>query len=320
MSLLKVQGLSVRIGANDVVRHVSFDVNPGEVFGLVGESGSGKSMTAHALMRLLPDAADFQGEVVLENRRLNLLTERSMCRIRGQEMGMIFQEPMTALNPLQTIGDQVAETLIVHGRARRRHARQMARVALARVGLPEDRFPLGRYPHELSGGQRQRVAIAMAVALRPRLLIADEPTTALDVTTQAGILDLVRRLARDDGMACLLITHDLAVVAGLADRVAVMKDGQIIEQGGTEQLFRRRHHPYTQALFAASSHMPPRAPVDPGPPILSVDQAVRDYRIGRRRQRAVRGVSLTVGKGESVGLVGESGCGKSTLARAILGL
>ncbi|MDJ0827223.1 MAG: dipeptide ABC transporter ATP-binding protein, partial [Rhodobacter sp.] len=243
------------------------------------------------------------------------------------KIGMIFQEPMTALNPMSTIGDQVAETLVVHGAASRAEALAVARERLARVGLPGDRFPLGRYPHELSGGQRQRVCIAMAVALRPKLLIADEPTTALDVTTQAQILDLLKGLVAEEGMALWLITHDLAVVADMADHVAVMRRGRIVEADRTEQLFKARTHPYTARLFADSSHVPVREARAKVAPVLEVRGAVRDYGLARRSLigprplfRAVDGVDLTVRSGESVGLVGESGCGKSTLTRAILGL
>jgi peptide/nickel transport system ATP-binding protein len=228
---------------------------------------------------------------------------------------------------VQTIGDQVAETLVVHGVASRGEAARVARERLDRVGLPEAEFPLSRYPHELSGGQRQRVCIAMAVALRPKLLIADEPTTALDVTTQAQILELLRGLVREEGMALMLITHDLAVVAGLADHVAVMRDGRVVEADRTERLFRTRGHPYTRKLFAASEHVPKRAARASDGVLLSVENVTRSYPLPRRslfgaraRFTAVDGVSLTVREGESVGLVGESGCGKSTLARAILGL
>src|SRR5690606_27284949 len=245
----------------------------------------------------------------------------------GREIGMVFQEPMTALNPMKTIGDQVAETLRVHGAAGRTEARAVARERLDRVGLPAARFPLGLYPHELSGGQRQRVAIAMAIALRPRLLIADEPTTALDVTTQAQILDLLAGLVRDEGMAMLLITHDLGVIAGRAGRVAVMKDGQIVEQGATEALFRRPAADYTRRLFAAAGHRPARRARATAEPLLSVEAVVRDYLLPRPsalaphpRLRAVDTVSFSLNRGESLGLVGESGCGKSTLSRAILGL
>ncbi len=327
MSLLSVRDLAVSIHDVPILTGVSFDIAPGETFGLVGESGSGKSMTALALMGLLPQGAAAVGAAQFLGQNLLTLPERALADLRGNEIGMIFQEPMTALNPMMTIGDQVAETLIIHRAASRADARSVARERLARVGLPADRFPLALYPHELSGGQRQRVAIAMAIALRPRLLVADEPTTALDVTTQAQILDLLNGLARDEGMALLLITHDLAVVAGRTTHTAVMQSGRIVEQGETGQVFRTQRHDYTRRLFAASAHRPARRPQTRPEPLLSVTDAVRDYLLPRPsafaphpRLRAVDGVSLTIRKGESLGLVGESGCGKSTLSRAILGL
>jgi len=331
MSLLAVRDLSVTIGATPILAGVAFDIAEGGVFGLVGESGSGKSMTALALMGLLPEGARAAGTAEVMGRNLLTLSERALTGLRGNEIGMIFQEPMTALNPMKTIGDQVAETLLIHRAAGHEGAREAARGTLARVGLPEDRFPLSLYPHELSGGQRQRVAIAMAIALRPRLLIADEPTTALDVTTQAQILDLLSGLARDEGMALLLITHDLAVVAGRTDHVAVMQGGRIVEQGATGEVFRTRAHDYTRRLFAAAGHRPARrawaGSQERQGALLSVDGAVREYTLPRPRAfaahprlRAVDGVSLTIRPGESLGLVGESGCGKSTLSRAILGL
>ncbi|MDF0600324.1 dipeptide ABC transporter ATP-binding protein [Psychromarinibacter sp. C21-152] len=325
--MLSVEGLSLSIRGAPVLSEVSFEVRPGEVFGLVGESGSGKSMTALSVMRLEPRGAEVTGRVVFEGRELLREPERRMNALRGREVGMIFQEPMTALNPVQTIGAQVAETLLVHGATDRAGARAAAEARLARVGLPPERCPLSRYPHELSGGQRQRVCIAMAVALRPKLLIADEPTTALDVTTQAQILDLVRGLVAEEGMSLMLITHDLAVVSGMADRVAVMKDGRIVEQDATERLFRGRSHPYTEKLFSDSAHVPDREPHIRRAPVLEVVGLVREYPGPRKgliarhaAVRAVDGVDLTVHAGESVGLVGESGCGKSTLTRAILGL
>ncbi|WP_207099915.1 ABC transporter ATP-binding protein [Paracoccus shandongensis] len=318
--MIRLEGLSAVLGGQPVLDQVSLDLAPGSITGLVGESGSGKSMTALAIMGLLPPGTRATGRVMLDRRNLLDLPEPEMCRIRGRRIGMIFQEPMTALNPLMPIGDQVAEALRLHGGLDRTAALALARERLDRVGLPAPRFPLTLYPHELSGGQRQRVAIAMAIALRPGLLIADEPTTALDVTTQARILDLLKTLAREDGMALLLITHDLAVVAGMADRVAVMQGGRIVESGPAEAVFRQRRHPYTRQLIAASGYRPARNPRPVPPPLLEVREAVRDYRLPQGGLRALDRVSLTVGRGESVGLVGESGCGKSTLARVILGL
>jgi peptide/nickel transport system ATP-binding protein len=327
VSLLGIEGLGVAIHGLPVLRDVAMAVRAGEVLGVIGESGSGKSMTALAVMRLLPAGALATGRILLDGADLLARSEAEMCAIRGRDVGMIFQEPMTALNPMQTIGDQVAETVRVHGGASRAEARAVARATLDRVGLPAARFPLSRYPHELSGGQRQRVVIAMAVALRPKLLIADEPTTALDVTTQAQILELLRRLVAADGMGCMLITHDLAVVADVADRLAVMSRGEVVEAGPTAEVMREMRHPYTRALFAASGHRPERLPRLARAPLLQVEGLVREYPGARRgllgREppfRAVRGVSFTLHHGESLGLVGVSGCGKSTLSRAVLGL
>ncbi len=325
--MIRLDSLSLSIHGAPILRDITLDIAPGKVTGLVGESGSGKSMTALAIMGLLPQGAAASGQVCLDGENLLTQSERHLCALRGNRIGMIFQEPMTALNPVKTIGEQVAETLLIHGRASRAEALDIARARLARVGLPEAQFPLTRFPHELSGGQRQRVCIAMAVALNPELLIADEPTTALDVTTQAQILELLQGLVEEEGMSLLLITHDLAVVAGMADHVAVMQRGEIVEQGPTEPLFRHMTHPYTRALFAASRHQPARTSIETESPLLRVEGAVRDYPTARRGLfgrpgsfRAVNGVSFELHRGESLGLVGESGCGKSTLTRAILGL
>ena len=330
MSLLEVSNLRLSIGPIPILNDVDLSVDEGEILGVIGESGSGKSMTALAIMQLLPRGAVATGSIRLAGEDLLNRPEAQMCAVRGRQVGMVFQEPMTALNPVKTIGEQVAETVLVHGMAGRAEAMRIARETLDRVELPAARFPLERYPHELSGGQRQRVVIAMAIALRPQLLIADEPTTALDVTTQAQILKLLSRLVDEDRMAMMLITHDLAVVAGNADRIAIMRRGEVVEAGETLDVFRNLRHPYSKALFAASSHLPPRhAPaVAPGDaPVLNVEGVVRDYKLPRRSLfkapppfRAVNGVSFRIDKGENVGLVGESGSGKSTLARAIMAL
>ena len=322
--MITVDHLTLHIRDTPILDDVSFTMAPGEIFGLVGESGSGKSMTALSLMGLLPRGATTDGMAQLDDTDLLRLPEHRLTQIRGNDIGMIFQEPMTALNPVQTIGDQVAETLLIHGTTSKPEAVKVARDRLDRVGLSH--ISADRYPFELSGGQRQRVCIAAAIALHPRLLIADEPTTALDVTTQAQILDLLKGLVAEENMALMLITHDLAVVSDMAERIAVMQHGRIVEQGPTGDVLRDRAHPYTQALFAASSHQPDRTAPAQHQPILRVDNVHRHYpgpRQGLRRGpavQAVKGVSFEIAEGESLGLVGESGCGKSTLTRTILGL
>lgn len=327
MSVLAIDGLNVAIDGKPILTALSLTIEPGEILGLVGVSGCGKSMTALAIMGLLPEGATVSGSIDLLGQPLPLTDDTAMQAIRGRDIGIVFQEPMTALNPLMTIGDQVAETVRIHTAVGRREALEVARRTLARVDLPEDRFPLTRYPHELSGGQRQRVAIAVAIALTPRLLIADEPSTSLDVTTQARILDLLKRLVREDGMALILISHDLAVVADTADRVAVMDAGEIVEQAPAGRIASGMAHPRSQRLLADAVHVPRRqARAEEGPPVLQVDGIVRDYpgrmRLFRRAPptRAVNDVSLIVRAGESVGLVGGSGCGKSTLLRTVLAL
>ncbi|NBN62855.1 ABC transporter ATP-binding protein [Pannonibacter tanglangensis] len=333
--LLQLDRVSLSIGATPILKSLSFALQAGDTLGLVGESGSGKSLTALSILRLLPRGARLGGAIRLDGRDLVAASERDMCAIRGNEIAMIFQEPMTALNPVKTIGAQVAESLVVHGKEGRGAAGREARRLLDRVGLAGSRVSPERYPHELSGGQRQRVVIAMAIACRPKLLIADEPTTALDVTIQAQILDLLREIQRQDRMALMLISHDLAVVADMADQVLILKDGAEVERGPTTALFRGFRAPYSQALIAASAHVPDRlaarVSVRPAEPLLEVSRLTVDYDLpgqgffgrlaGRQgRMRAVSGVSFTVAAGESVGLVGESGCGKSTLARTLLGL
>ena len=255
MALLEVTDLTVEIrtplGPVEILREVALSLERGESLGLVGESGCGKSMTALAIMGLLPQAAAARGRVALEGTDLLTLSEAALCDLRGRRLAMIFQEPMTALNPVRSIGDQVAEGLRLHLGLGKREAAGRAAGLLERVGLPAVEFPPGLYPHQLSGGQRQRVMIAMALACGPDILIADEPTTALDVTTQAQILDLIAEVAAEEGMALILISHDLGVIAEMTDRVAVMYAGAIVESGATAAVFRDKAHPYTQGLFAA---------------------------------------------------------------------
>ena len=330
MSLLEIENLSLTIGQTPILKDVDLAIAPGEVVGLVGESGSGKSMTALTVMRLLPHLARAEGRVAFDGIDILAASEDQMCALRGDDIGMVFQEPMTALNPVKTIGEQVAEGIRWHTRASRADADERARKMLDRVGLPEAKFPLSRYPHELSGGQRQRVVIAIACALKPKLLIADEPTTALDVVLQAQILDLLRDLVSENRMGLMLISHDLAVVTEMADRLTILRHGEVMEAGDTARTLSAQLHPYTRELALASMHVPAR----PKPhlagsaiPLLEVETVSRTYP-GRRTSlfrpsqpvHAVDDVSLTIEPAQSVALVGRSGCGKSTLARMILAL
>lgn len=324
MSLLAIKDLSLTIGKTPILHDVNLTIQSGEIVAITGESGSGKSMTALAVMGLLPRGARPKGAIMLERTDILQTSEPDLCRMRGNTMGMVFQEPMTALNPVQTIGDQVAETILIHEKTNSAEARKRAAVMLEKVGL---KVAPSRYPHELSGGQRQRVVIAMAIALRPKLLIADEPTTALDVTTQARILDLLRDLVREFDMGLLIITHDLAVVADIADQIVVMQKGQVVESGATAHLLAHMQHPYTKALLEASRHAVSLPETAQAAPMLKVRNVIRDYPAARQRLlgprpmfRALHDISFQIDQGERVGLVGESGCGKSTLTRAILGL
>ena len=330
MSLLEIDKLSLNIGDTQILKDMELSVASGEVMGLVGESGSGKSMTALTVMRLLPHAARATGRVTFDGIDILAATEDQMCALRGDDIGMVFQEPMTALNPVKTIGEQVAEGIRWHTKATRAAAEERARKMLDRVGLPQAKFPMSRYPHELSGGQRQRVVIAIACALKPKLLIADEPTTALDVVLQAQILDLLRDLVAESRMGLLLISHDLAVVTEMADRITILRRGEVMEAGDTARTLSEQLHPYTRQLAQASMHLPARArthDASQSKPLLQVESVTRDYP-GRRTSlfkraasiRAVDNVSLSMQPGQSVALVGRSGCGKSTLARMILAL
>jgi peptide/nickel transport system ATP-binding protein len=332
--LLELDSFSVSIGGRPIVQELSLTVGAGEILGLVGASGSGKSLTALGIMRLLPRTALASGSIRLGGLALDSLSEQQMQRIRGRQVGMVFQEPMTALNPLMRIGAQVAETVSLHGAASGAAAAKQARTALEAVGLTGERGSPRNYPHELSGGQRQRVAIALATVLEPALLIADEPTTALDVRTQAGVLAQLVTLVRERGMGMILVSHDLALISQVTDRVAIMQAGRIVEQGATATALKHLSHPYSRALLEAATLAPRRVRTSiAGPaaadstPVLEARGLVRDYALGRRSLwrappafRAVDHVSLEVQPGESVGLIGESGSGKSTLLRLLLAL
>jgi peptide/nickel transport system ATP-binding protein len=254
--LLEVTGLRIAFGAQEAVRGISFSIAAGETLGLVGESGSGKSATSLALMRLLPPTATISGSIRLASDNLLTLPESTMRAHRGRSLAMIFQEPMTALNPVMTIGRQIAEALLAHApRTPRRDVRARVLAAMKEVALPDPERRIDDYPHQFSGGQRQRIVIAMALMNKPQLLIADEPTTALDVTVQAQILALLKRLRLEHNLSMLFISHDLAVVGQVADRIAVMRHGTIVELGETHQILTRPQHPYTQSLLASAPTM-----------------------------------------------------------------
>ena len=342
---LRVDDLTVGTRHRTLVEGVSFTVEAGERVGLIGESGSGKSLTALAVLGLLPDNLAATGTVdVAGERDLLARSDRRLAPLRGSLLSMVFQEPMTALDPLVRVGRQVSEVVTLHDRGvHRRAARERAVGLLAEVGLPDPAAAARAYPHQLSGGQRQRVMIAMALANDPGLLVADEPTTALDVTVQAQVLALIARLVERRGTGLLFITHDLAVVSQVCSRVLVMKDGALVEQGPVAQVFAKPAHEYTASLLAASELTARRAPgsgtssgrrpgiesappahrPDPEPPTgpaIRLDDVVKTYRRGRTPVPALRGVSLDVQPGERFGLVGESGSGKTTALRLLAGL
>ncbi len=333
MTLLEVRDLSVSFdtpgGEVRAVRHVSLAIDRGETVALVGESGSGKSVTALSIVQLLPypTARHPSGSIRFRGDELVGARERFLRTVRGNRIAMIFQEPMTSLNPLHTIERQVNEVLLLHKRLGRRAAQARTLELLRVVGLPEAERRLGAYPHQLSGGQRQRVMIAIALANEPDLLIADEPTTALDVTIQAQILRLLRDLRDRFGMALLLITHDLGIVRKMADRVCVMTQGEVVEAGRTAEVFAQPQHPYTRRLLEAEPRGEPHPAVAGAPPILEGQDLKVWFPVKRglfRRTvghiKAVDGVSLTVREGHTVGVVGESGSGKTTLGLALLRL
>lgn len=343
---LKIENLAVDFktinGIVNAVRGVSFSVARGEVLAVVGESGSGKSITALAVMSLLPGNARTTGLVELGGKDVLEASESEMNARRGNVVSMVFQEPMTALNPSMKVGLQVAEAILNHHRVAKGEAMRRVVDLLDRVGIPDAAVKANSYPHQLSGGQRQRVVIAIALACDPTLIIADEPTTALDVTVQAEILELLRTLVQETNIALLLITHNMGVVADLSDRVVVMNAGKIVEVGNAVQVLTAPAEPYTQTLLAAVPRLPEtrweeivsderdlgsraetagvRPHVDALEPVLDIRGLCVDFTSGGRKLRAVNQVDLSIDQGEIVGLVGESGSGKSTLGRAPLGL
>ncbi len=363
--VLSVSGLSVRFkdesGTTDAVRQLSFSLKRGETLAIVGESGSGKSVTALSLMRLIEQAGgEMESGPLLLRRRseqvidLRTFSQKQMRDVRGADMAMIFQEPMTSLNPVFPVGEQIAESIRLHQGFGRERAMREAKRMLDLVRIPESEAMLARFPHQLSGGMRQRVMIAMALSCRPAVLIADEPTTALDVTIQAQILQLIRVLQQEMSMGVIFITHDMGVVANMADRVLVMYQGEAVESGSVEEIFRRPAHPYTRSLLAAvprlgamnGTDLPrkfplnhaPRCDMDPpdaeqdtvvpdSEPILQVRDLVTRFPVRsgifnrvKREVHAVEKVSFDLWPGETLSLVGESGCGKSTTGRSLLRL
>jgi len=358
-SVLDLRDLTVEFGSVQAVRGISLSLQRGQRLGLVGESGSGKTVTALSIMRLVRGATT-RGQIMLGTEDVLTMGRRKLQSVRGGRIAMIYQDPMSSLNPVHTIGRQLRETLLLHTDATRRTARVRAAELLAEVGVPRPQERLDAYPHEFSGGMRQRVMIAMALCGEPEVLIADEPTTALDVTTQARIIDLLDGIVNSRGTAVMLITHDLGVAAGFCDDIMVMRHGQIVESATAEQLYAHPTHPYTRGLLGAvvdltidvtkpiptladaevehagvfpeSASLAPAAVVlaEPGVAVgaletagttlLQVDGAVKTFALGRDRLTAVDHVSLTIRRGQTFGLVGESGSGKSTVSRCVLGL
>lgn len=331
-SILKVDNLHISFQSKeeefDAVRGVSFEVKKGETLGIVGESGSGKSVTARSIMRLLPSPPSYmkEGEITFLGENLAEKTEKEMESIRGRDIGMIFQDPMTSLNPTIRIGNQIAESLMKHQDLTREQAKKEAIDILKQVGIRNSEERYSQYPHEFSGGMRQRVMIAIALACRPTLLIADEPTTALDVTIQKQILNVMKHMQERFGTSIILITHDLGVVAGMCDAVVVMKEGEIVERGTTEEIFASPRHPYTKKLLNALPRLdepkkPKKDRSTDKPPLLDVSSLRQHFDLGKGHTlKAVDDISFFIREGETLGLVGESGSGKSTTGRAILRL
>lgn len=335
--LLKVNDLSVSFHSGEsefqAVREVSFEVRKGETLGIVGESGSGKSVTARSIMRLLasPPSQMKNGEILFKGVDLANKTQKEMESIRGRDIGMIFQDPMSSLNPTIKVGKQISESLIKHQKVSKKEAKKQAIAMMERVGITRSEIRYNQYPHEFSGGMRQRVMIGIALACRPELLIADEPTTALDVTIQAQILNLMKDMQDQLGTSIILITHDLGVVAGMCDRVVVMKEGQIVETGTTTEIFANPKHPYTIRLLNALPRLDQKKKPKPASlvprdleddqPLLEVKSLRQHFNLGKGNTlKAVNDISFHIRQGETLGVVGESGSGKSTTGRAILRL
>ncbi len=328
MPVLSVQQLQIEVNGVELVKKIDFEIQSGEIFALVGESGSGKSLTALAIMRLLPEGLNVRsGQILLNQQALFRLPEYQMQRVRGKQVAMIFQEPMTSLNPVMTVGEQVAEVLRIHLRMNSQSARKKVVALFEEVGIPEAAARYDWYPHQLSGGQKQRVMIAMALACEPDLLIADEPTTALDVTIQAQVLALLKKIRKERGLSILFITHDMGVVNEMADRVAVMQKGELVEQADKNHFFEHANHPYTQQLLADAVPSHEFKSAVQSPTLLNIQSLKVHFPIKKGlfqrtvgHVKAVDEVNLSIAQGETLALVGESGSGKSTIGQAVLKL
>ncbi|MAI08738.1 MAG: microcin ABC transporter ATP-binding protein [Magnetococcales bacterium] len=328
-NLLSVQNLKISFGNKTVVQGVSFDLAEGETLCLVGESGSGKSLTSLSVMGLLPEHANIKADSIeFESFDMLNMSEDDKRPLRGREMSMIFQEPMTALNPVMTVGKQVAEVFEIHTKLSKKEIKTKVLDLFKKVKIPNPQRRYDDYPFQLSGGQRQRVMIAMALAMKPKLLIADEPTTALDVTVQGEILNLIKSLQKEMGMAVLFITHDFGVVREMADKVVVMKDGKVVESGAVKSVIEQPQHAYTQKLLAAMPELIQDKKEEVlGETIIEVNNVSKIFKVkeggffGKTKPfHALKNVSFSIKRGETVGVVGESGCGKSTLSRCLVRL